>query len=355
MGEQSSAPEPRGLVIRPYQLMCMVCSIGEGRPQQDSARVREVLKAIRQDPDVPVTLRCNVGDVFAFQDPGNEDDTPEGAEFNRRRDLEILMRLDLVPGATLPARILLHRLWDRVECTSGVCGYDEVTSEAWAGCPKAAAGFYEKGREMCLAFAVPNCVSQTGFGSADLPKAGHVPIVPRTREDRAEAKRKALEAMYEADAVAVRPHNVIDAVDQYGGGHGPGSVEDNLPELIQLIISKPDTKLELVDRAPWMTCAPCPSWVPGTEACLNVKGYGGMTNQYRDVRMLQRLGMRFGDVISAREFLRLVFERAHPATFYHWNSKPGSLWHDGQPDPDRPYSSYEKGMAKLKKELGLTD
>jgi len=349
------------LTLRPYQLLCLHCSIGEVESGgQGDSKLKPVQKAIRENPDIPVTLVCNVADVFAYQDPGPADDCHGGADFNRKRDLEVLQRLDLTPGITLPARIILHRLWDRIENVSGICGYDETAPEAWKGCPKARSGLYEKGRKLCLSFAVPYCGSQTKFCGADLPKAKNALIVPRTKEERDEAKRRALEAMYKADAVEVRPHNLVDAVSQYGGGAKPGDVEDNLPELIQLIIKKPETKIRLTPGAPFMICGPCPSWVPKTGACLNVKGYGGMTNQYRDVRMLQKLGLKHGDVMNARELYRLIFERANPWDFYIWDMKPGSLWCDvgGEMDPKLrwgPESRYVKGRKMLMKEFGFEE
>ncbi len=351
-GKEQNAPKHPGLTLRPYQLLCAVCSLGqEESGAGGDEKLKRVHEAIRENPDIPVKLVCNVADVFAYQDPGPEDDRHGSPDFNRKRDLEVLQRLDLPPGITLPARIILHRLWDRIESVSGICGYDAVTSEAWRGCPKAKSGFYEKGRKLCLSFAVPYCGSQTKFCEADLPKAKNALIVPRTKEERDEAKRQALEAMYKADAISVRPHNLVDAVGQYGAGRGPGSVEDNLPELIQLIIKKPETKIRLAPGAPWMICAPCPSWVPKTGACLNVKGYGGMTNQYRDVRMLQKLGLKHGDVMNARELYRLIFQRANPWD-YHWDSKPGSLWHDSAPDPKK-YENYKKGKDMLMREFGF--
>ena len=33
------------------------------------------------------------------------EDTPEGPDFNVKRDMEILLRMDLAPGTVLPARI----------------------------------------------------------------------------------------------------------------------------------------------------------------------------------------------------------------------------------------------------------
>jgi len=87
------------ITLRPYQLLCTVCSLGEEGLTPKKEKFKEVLETVKKNPDLPITLRCNVGDVFVYQDPGTEEDTPEGAEYNRKRDLEILLRLNLPPGA----------------------------------------------------------------------------------------------------------------------------------------------------------------------------------------------------------------------------------------------------------------
>jgi len=79
----------------------------------------DILEAVRKNSEMPITLRCNVGDVFLLQDPGMEDDTPEGAAFSRGRDLDILLRLNLVPGVAVTAKIIFNRLLDRIETVSG--------------------------------------------------------------------------------------------------------------------------------------------------------------------------------------------------------------------------------------------
>jgi hypothetical protein len=54
---------------------------------------------------LPITLKCNAGDVFTFQDPGPVDNTPSSEELNRKRNMEILWRLDISPGVTLPSEL----------------------------------------------------------------------------------------------------------------------------------------------------------------------------------------------------------------------------------------------------------
>ena len=97
------------LKIRPYQLLCAICSLGGPLPDDGRRLAVERLKAaVRENPDIPLTLVCNAGDLYAWQDPGPAEDTPEGADFNRKRDLDSLQRMGWTPGITLPARVDLH-------------------------------------------------------------------------------------------------------------------------------------------------------------------------------------------------------------------------------------------------------
>jgi hypothetical protein len=281
---------------------------------------------------MPITLRCNVGDVFAFQDPGTGDDTPEGAEFNRRRDLEVLLRLNFVPGETVTARILFNRLLDRIASVSGICGYESVTSDAWKGCPKAKSGCYEKGRGRGITAIIP----------------------PRSEKDLEREKKESLEAMYGArtTGIKVRPHILICAACQYGGGLRPPYKEDNLPELIQLVLKEPDTLITMAEAADWMMCAPCPNRTPELNACVNVKGSGGLTNQLRDLRTLQKLGLTYGATMRAKDLYRLILERI-PSTLdiCRFDSLTPSVWWDGCGARTTDNESYQKGREALMREF----
>jgi len=87
--------------------------------------------------DRPLWLRRNAGDLFVDQDPGTAQDTPEGRDFNRKRDLDILQRPSWPPGIILPARIALLSVLQQFPTAAGICAYDAVTSPAWQGCGRA--------------------------------------------------------------------------------------------------------------------------------------------------------------------------------------------------------------------------
>ena len=328
---EDEMPEPQEIALRPYQLLCAVCSLGEGESGGSDGAIGELLEAVRENPDVPLSLRCNAGDVFVYQDTGSGVDTAEGAEFNVRRDLEILHKLNLFPGATLPARIIFSRLLETVEEVSGICHFPSVTSAEWQGCSKGNRGCYERVREKGIDAIIP----------------------PRDAQEMAKDKEESLAAMHEAEGICVRPHILLCAVCQYGGGTRPPFPPDNLPELIQLVLKEPDRLITMAPYADWMMCAPCPSRAPGLNACVNNKGSGGLPNQMRDLRVLQKLGLTYGSTLKARDLYMLIFTRI-PGTLEICkldHSKP-SVWHTGCGSATANSESYDKGRKLLMAEFG---
>ncbi|MHB0936877.1 MAG: hypothetical protein ACYDCO_19185 [Armatimonadota bacterium] len=316
-----------GTTLRPYQLLCVVCALGEERVTAIDPATAELLARLRARPDAPVTLRCNAGDLFGYQDPGTADDTPGGADFNRLRDLEILHKLDLFPGCTLPARNLWHRVLALIEKTDGLCGADA----AWPGCPKAGSGCYERGRDKGL----------------------DALFLPRPLEEMQREKQASLAAMQGAEAIRVRPHILLCGVCQYGQGIRPPYPEDNLPELFQLFLQEPDRRITLAPGADWMMCAPCP-YRTDEGNCVIHQGICGLANQLRDLRTLRKLGLSFGDTLPARDLFRLIFERI-PGTLAicKLDHRAPSVWGDPCGKETQDVEAYEQGKQQLKAALGL--
>jgi len=311
-----------------------VCSLGEDQPGPRAAKLAEVLEKIRRQPDIPVTLRCNAGDVYSYQDPGTEADTAEGRDYNRKRDLDILRRLDAAPGATQPARIWLAMLLKRISTVAELCAYGKVTSEAWKGCAKAASGCYERVQKQGLTLLIP----------------------PRDTAEMAREKEASIAVLKSAKEVTVRPHILVCSVCQYGGGTRPPFKPDNLPELVELILTKrPEVPIKLVRGADWMMCAPCPSRVAATNACVcgAVKS-GGLYNELKDLNVLQRLGLVFGSTMKARDLYLLIFEKIPSVTGVCALDNDGlaaeSIWRDGC--GGKPHPAYDKGRKELLAKLG---
>ena len=323
-----------GVTARPYQLLCAICSIGQGVDRPANDKVGRLLEAVKADPDVPVTVRCNIGSLFGFQDPGREEDTPEGADYNQKRDLDILFKLDLTPGVTLPARILLTRVLNRIATVSGICGYDTVTSDAWRGCPKAQSGYYEKGHAAGITAIIP----------------------PRDEEEMRQEKERSMAALRSATEINMRPHLLLCAVCQYGNGIRPPFAEDNLPEFLDIVFHEnPDLMITMVPGAEWAMCAPCPWRAPERNACFTGRNCcGGLYNQIKDLNVLQALGLTYGTKMKAGEFYRLALERIPRVEWVcaldNVDLPPHSLWWNAC-DAREPQTQYEKGREDLLKRM----
>jgi len=325
------------ITLRPYQLLCTVCYLGEeNHNPNDEKKIKNILEKIRKNSDIPINLRCNAGDVYVYQDAGIKEDTLEGSEYNRKRDLDILQRLDMAPGDTLPARTLFLRLLKTIPTVSGICGYETITSDAWKGCPKAKSGYYERGWEIGINAIIP----------------------PRSEEEMAMEKEKSLKAMYSATEITIRPHILLCAVCQYGGGTRPPFKADNLPEFIEMILTKkPDISVKMAKQADWMMCAPCHARVPELNACVNGHGSGGLSNEKRDLDVLQRLGLTYGSAIPARNLYQLIFERI-PTTQdickREGNHFPSVWWSKcGEANCEKGNENYEKGRKELMEKFGV--
>ena len=138
------APQGETLDVRPYQLMCLICRLGSDGTQEYgfAGRLDEIAASVRENRIVPIRLRCHSDTDFAYQNPGRQHDTPEGDLFNELRDLVILRMLGLSPGDARPAAEMLNRVFRCISTCRGVCGPEEVTSGAWAGCRLANSGNY---------------------------------------------------------------------------------------------------------------------------------------------------------------------------------------------------------------------
>jgi len=319
------------LIIRPYQLMCIVCALGEDELGPQDKRLKEIVEAVRENPDIPLCLCCNSDDQFSYQNPGTQDDTPEGADYNLKRDLDILLRLDLSPGSTLPARILFKRLLKLIPSCSGICGYDTITAEAWRGCAKTLSGAYERGCAQGIDALIP----------------------PRDEAEMARDKESSLQEMARVDAIRIRPHILLCAISQYGQGIRPPFKEDNLPEMIQYLLKNPDTSITLVSGADRMMCASCPHRVTEFNGCVTgTFGTGGLYNELKDLNVLQILGLSYGTTMKAKELYELIFKRIPSVVgvcAFAGNIPGISLWRDVCGATPGDCNGYQEGRELLMK------
>lgn len=274
----------QSLTIRSYQLMCLVCGQSSGFGAEPRGRkLRQILAAIMENPDRPITLCCNMEGTYDYQNPGKEDDTPEGELFNFKRDLDVIQRLGLTPGATHPAHVLFERLFKSVTTSKCLCGYETAASAAWRGCPLAAEGHYEKGLAAGLAAIIPS----------------------RASAEQELAKKESAAKMYRAGMLEIRPHHLMCMTCFHGGREKLAPIaEDNLFEAIDIIRKNPDIPVKLVHAGVCVICPPCHSWNPKSEKCV---GGCELRDQKKDLDALQKTGLQYGDVLPGRELFRRLF------------------------------------------------
>jgi len=325
------------LIVRPYQLLCLICALGDEEPVPGEPALARLREAIRHDPGVPIALCCHSDDQFAYQSPGRDADTPEGTDFNQKRDMEILLRLDLTPGAVLPANIALARMHQTITSVDNICGFGAAASPAWQGCRFAGTGRYERGHARGLSAL----------------------LAERTMEEMQQEKAVSMTTMLAAEAIRIRPHILVCAVAQYGAGIRPPFAEDNLPELLQHLLQQPETPITLVPAADWMMCAPCPYRCAGRNACaIGRVRSGGLYNEMKDLNVLLATGLTFGATMPARELFELIFARI-PLTAgvcALTRELPAlSCWRDSCGATPAPCPDYEKGREELLQTMGLNE
>ncbi len=280
------------LSVRPYQLMCIICKIGEGAvDDMGDDRLTAILRTVRENPNIPLTLRCNVESVSRYQNPGRDEDTPEGDLYNDKRDPSSIQKMGLVPGSTRPAREMLQRLFENVPTAEGLCGYGKVTSDTWKGCPRASSGCYEKGHAKGVGAVIP----------------------PRAEEEKAQAKTESAKACYETVPLHIRPHHLMCMACFHGGKTDLAPIaEDNLFEAIDVMQTNPDIPVTLVAGC-CMICPPCTQYEPATNLCISNAGMA-LRDQKKDLDLLQHLDLKYGDTLPARELYTRLFESIHDST-----------------------------------------
>lgn len=275
------------LPVRPYQLMCVICRIGAGcTGDLGDPRLTAILQAVRQDPKQPLTLRCNVDTVYRYQNPGHAEDTAEGELFNAKRDLDIVQKLGLVPGDTRPAIDMFERVLAKIPQTRGICGYETQTSDTWRGCAQAASGNYEKGHKLGIQAVIP----------------------PRDPAEKTQYKKTTAAAVYQATTLQIRPHHLLCMSCFHGGKDKLAPIaEDNLFEAIDVIQKQPDIPVTLIAGV-CMICPPCGKYDPVNKLCVGGRSMA-LRDQKKDLDVLQKLGLKYGDALPARKLYDLLFER----------------------------------------------
>ncbi len=259
------------------QLLSTVCILGGAEcPLLDRDRAEEILDKVKQDPTVTIRLESNADEVPHYSNVDPED------AFNRKRDLDVLQRLGLVPGSVRRARYLYTLLFERIETPSTICAYDTA---GWEGCPLAQSGAYES-------------VRARGWQAV---------VYQRSDEEMREYRERNVKQIAEGEQLYVRPHHLMCLCCWYAGGQGQSPrPNDTLYEILQRIQREPDVPITLVEGC-CQACECCDGFHPETGRCVHA---GGLIRDFKkDLDVFQRLGLMPGATMGAKELFNLLFER----------------------------------------------
>jgi hypothetical protein len=308
--------------------MCIVCKLGSGLTSDLlDEKLTEILREVRKNPIIPVTLRCNVDSLYRYQNPGRSEDTPGGDLFNDKRDLDIIQKLGLVPGATRPALEIFGRLFRSITTTQGICWYNKITSPTWKGCAQASSGDYEKGHA----------------------KGIEAVISPRSEDEKDRAKKQSSKAMYKAEILMIRPHHLMCITCFHGGKEEIHPIkEDNLFEAIDIMQKNPVIPVTLVPGC-CMICPPCSEYNAEIGLCIGTSGMG-LRDQKKDLDVLQNLGLEYSSTMPARQLYNLLFKKIQSTRQicgYNDGTVRGPEWSIcGDPEGSEAYrKGREKGLG----------
>jgi hypothetical protein len=267
--------------IRPYHLLKSVCTLGGLEcPLHGKEIVKELVSRIKQDPTLRIKLVSNVDEIPYYKNDYRQIDKQD--VFNRKRDLDILQKLGLIPGDIRRARYLFELLFQRITTPYGICSFD---TEGWQGCQFATSGVYE-------------IIRNRSFSAM---------VYLRGDEERNSYKKSSVNEIAKSDTIYIRPHHLMCMCCHYDAGKGNSpSNADNLYEILKRIQEKPDINITLVEGC-CMVCDPCDGYDPKTGLCVHA---GGLIRDYKkDLDVLQKLGLMPGATMQAKELISLMFER----------------------------------------------
>ncbi len=267
------------------ELLSTVCVLGGAEcPLMDKGEARAMLDQVKKDPTVTIRLISDADQIPHYTRLRPEDYSAADRDdtLNRKRDLDVLQRLGLVPGSTRRARYLYTLLLERIETPDGICAHD---TPGWEGCALARSGAYEK-------------IRAKGWSGV---------VYQRPEKEIREYRERSARQIEEDDVLCIRPHHLMCLACWYAGGEGKGPrPNDTLYEILLRVQREPDVPIRLVEGC-CVACDCCEGYHPETGRCVHS---GGLIRDYKkDLDVLQKLGLMPGDTMNARELFDLLFER----------------------------------------------
>jgi hypothetical protein len=267
------------------QLLGTVCVLGGAEcPLFEHGEAEEILDRVRRDPTLTIRLESHADEIPHYEclDAGHYSRLDPEQVLNRKRDLDVLQRLGLVPGSVRRARYLYTLLLERIETPDGICAYD---TPGWEGCPLARSGAYES-------------IRGQGWQAV---------VYCRSDEERQEYRERNVQRIEGDDRLYIRSHHLMCLCCWYAGGQGQEPrPNDTIYELLQRIRREPEVPIVLVEGC-CEACDCCDGFHPETGRCVHA---GGLIRDYKkDLDVLQKLGLMPGAALPARELFDLLFER----------------------------------------------
>ena len=272
------------ITIRPYQLLSTVCILGGAKcPLMEEGKATEVLDKVKTDPTTTIRLESKVDEIprFTSLEPADLTSPDTQDVHNRKRDLDVLQRLGLVPGDTRRARYLYELLFSRIETPNNICAYN---TQGWQGCELANSGAYER-------------VHAQGWKAV---------VYNRPDQEREEYRHRNVKQIESNDGLFVRPHHLMCLSCWYGEGELSPLPNNTIFEIWKRVRSEPDVPITLVEGT-CMVCDCCDGFHPPTGRCVHA---GGLIRDYKkDLDVFQKLGLMPGTSMKARDLFALLYER----------------------------------------------
>jgi hypothetical protein len=300
--------------VRGHWLLCAVCARGGcKKPPPGKAVVDRLLKFMWSYPFAPLRVtgdldltRAHYFDAYEQRAPGRlPEDFRKRADDHvwRRKDLEVCRVLGIVPNTVIPAYHVYRWLFSRLPTLEGICRTGSRPSPDWPECPHARRGYYEKiaGSELKGGLA-----EQFRLGEKMIGKGRWAMIRPRSRADMRRAKeRSAWFILTEAKRLYIRPNHCLCILcNVYKDPNREPLIEDNLVELFQRMTREPDIPVTLSEGC-CMVCDGCNVYHAGEHLCY----HGHIKSTLRDLMMLEKLGLKPGATLPARELYQRIYKR----------------------------------------------
>lgn len=302
-------PDVEPLEVRAHHLLCAICMRGGCRnPPTEKRRIERLLKLLWQYPYLPLKItadldlnRAHYLDIYTGRGkkPLPRNYWKRQADFvGRRKDLETLRRLGIAPNTVLPGYLAYTILFSRARSLEGICRLATPGSAEWSECPHARKGYYER----AIGGRTYGLKEQTELGEAMDGNGIWAIIRPRTREDMSRSKATSVRAIQKADRLFIRPNHLLCILCKADAKEP--LVEDNLVELRMRMEEDPNLPVTLTEGC-CMVCDPCNIYHEGENICYGTH----IKDQLRDLNILEKLGLRPGATLSARELYNRVYER----------------------------------------------